>query len=68
MAEKYLDHKDVIGPKSTFEEVKWKILNSINRKIGNLENKERYDSNSYNLIPNNWIRLIGAGSGGYFLV
>ena len=58
VAEKYLDHKDVIGPKSTFEEVKWKILNSINRKIGNLEKKERYDSNSYNLIPNNFVKKI----------
>ena len=58
VAEKYLDHKDVIGPKSTFEEVKWKILNSINRKIGNLEKKERYDSNSYNLVPNNFVKKI----------
>ena len=58
VAEKYLDHKDVIGPKSTFEEVKWKILNSINRKFGNLEKKERYDSNSYNLIPNNFVKKI----------
>tara|TARA_Y100001935_G_C17270474_1_gene491640 strand:- start:114 stop:1337 length:1224 start_codon:yes stop_codon:yes gene_type:complete len=58
VAEKYLDLKDIIGPKSTFEEVKWKVLNSINRKIGNLEKKERYDSNSYNLIPNNFVKKL----------
>ncbi len=58
VAEKYLDLKDIVGPKSTFEEVKWKILKSINRKIENLEKKERYDSNSYNLIPNNFIKKL----------
>ena len=58
VAEKYLDLKDIVGPKSTFEEVKWKVLNSINRKIENLEKKERYDSNSYNLIPNNFIKKL----------
>ena len=30
----------------------------------NLEKPNSID----NLIPNNWIRLIGAGSGGYFLI
>ena len=29
--------------------------------------KEQYDLID-KLIPNNWIRLIGAGNGGYFLV
>ena len=28
---------------------------------------EQYE-NIKNLIPNNWIRLIGAGNGGYFLI
>ena len=28
---------------------------------------EQYE-NINNLIPNNWIRLIGAGNGGYFLI
>ena len=39
VAEKYLDHKDVIG-QNLLLKIKWKILNSINRKIGNLEKKD----------------------------
>jgi len=57
-AEKYSNNNNVIGPNSTIEEIKWKILSSINRKLNNLENKRRYDSNSYNLIPNNFVKKI----------
>ena len=57
-AEKDLDNQDVIGPNSTIEELKWKILTSLNRKIGKLEKKTKYDTNSYNLVPNNFVKKI----------
>ena len=57
-AEKNLSHDEVIGPASTFEEIKWKIFLSLNRKIGNFEKKKKYDSNSYNIFPNNIVDKI----------
>ena len=36
-------------------------------KIMNTKLTEQYEAID-KLIPNNWIRLIGAGNGGYFLV
>mgnify|MGYP001336214313 CR=1 FL=1 len=44
----------------------WRIKKTISKVMTNSLN-EQYESIN-NLIPNNWIRLIGAGSGGYFLV
>ena len=44
----------------------WLIKKSMNKVMNDRlsEHYELIDS----LIPNNWIRLIGAGNGGYFLV
>ena len=42
--------------------IKKSICNTMNNSL-----KEQYDLID-KLIPNNWIRLIGAGNGGYFLV
>ena len=42
--------------------IKKSICNTMNNTL-----KEQYDLID-KLIPNNWIRLIGAGNGGYFLV
>ena len=58
VAKKTDDDDDFIGPSSTFEEIKWKLLLSINRKFEQLEKKTKYDSNSYNLIPNNVVKKI----------
>ena len=44
----------------------WSIKKTISKVMTNSLN-EQYESIN-NLIPNNWIRLIGAGSGGYFLI
>ncbi len=57
-AEKNLNLNEIIGPNSTLEEIKWKVLTSLNRKIGKLEKKKRYDSNSYNLFPTNIVDKI----------
>jgi len=58
VAEKNSKNDQVIGPSSTLEEIKWKLLLSINRKFEKLEKKKKYDSNSYNLIPNNIVKKI----------
>ena len=58
VAEKNSNNAEVFGPISTLEEIKWKLLLSINRKFEKLEKKKRYDSNSYNLIPNNVVKKI----------
>lgn len=58
VAKKTDNDNDFIGPSSTFEEIKWKLLLSINRKFEKLEKKTKYDSNSYNLIPNNVVKKI----------
>jgi len=58
VAEKNSKNDEIIGPISTFEEIKWKLLKSINRKFEKLEKKKKYDSNSYNLIPNNVVKKI----------
>lgn len=44
----------------------WEIKSSMTNVMDNLLD-EQYDEIS-KIIPNNWIRLLGAGSGGYFLV
>ena len=44
----------------------WQIKKSISHVMTDHLN-EQYDFIN-NLIPNNWIRLLGAGSGGYFLI
>ena len=44
----------------------WSIKKTISKVMTSSLN-EQYESIN-NLIPNNWIRLIGAGSGGYFLI
>ena len=44
----------------------WTIKESMH-EIMNPQLKEQYKLIN-NLIPNNWIRLIGAGNGGYFLI
>ena len=49
---------DFIGPSSTTEEIKYKIFESINRKLLNLEKKVNYDSNSYNFLQNNILNKI----------
>ena len=51
---------DIVGPLTTLEEIKWKILTSINRKFEKFEKKKKYDSNSYNLIPNNFVNKINS--------
>ena len=58
VADKNSIDDQVIGPSSTFEEIKWKLQVSINRKFVKLERKKKYDSNSYNLIPNNVVKKI----------
>ena len=58
VAEKNSKNDEVIGTSSTIEEIKWKLLISINRKLEKLERKKKYDSNSYNLIPNNFVKKI----------
>ena len=40
------------------EEIKWKFLQSINRKLEKIEKKKKYDSNSYNIVPNNFYKKI----------
>lgn len=42
----------------------------IKRSLSNVMNPELEDQYNFinNLIPNNWIRLLGAGGGGFFLV
>jgi glycosyltransferase involved in cell wall biosynthesis len=49
-----------IGPSSTLTEIKYKIFEALNRKVLKLEKKVNYDSNSYNLFPNNIIKLINS--------
>ena len=44
----------------------WDIKKSMSKVMTKSLN-EQYE-NIKNLIPNNWIRLIGAGNGGYFLI
>ena len=44
----------------------WLIKKTMS-KIMDTKLTEQYEAID-NLIPNNWIRLIGAGNGGYFLV
>ena len=58
VAVKTSNDPNIIGPKSTLEEIKWKIFLSLNRRIQRFENKSKYDSNSYNLIPNNIVKKI----------
>jgi len=48
----------IIGPSSTIEEIFWKLRVSINRKIEKFEKKIKYDSNSYNLIRNSFVKKI----------
>ena len=58
VAKKTDDDDDFIGPSSTLSEIKYKIFEALNRKIFKLEKKIDYDSNSYNLLPNNIIKYI----------
>ena len=58
VAEKFSNDKDIIGPSSTLEEIKWKIFKSFNRKIESLQKIKRYDSNSFNILPNNFIKKL----------
>ena len=58
VANKKTNAADIVGPLTTLEEIKWKILTSINRKFEKFEKKKKYDSNSYNLIPNNFVNKI----------
>lgn len=58
VAKKTDDDDDFIGPSSTIDEIKYKIFEALNRQILKLEKKVNYDSNSYNLLPNNIIKLI----------
>ena len=44
----------------------WSIKKSMSQ-VMNQNLKEQYELID-RLIPNNWIRLIGAGNGGYFLI
>ena len=44
----------------------WEIKKSMSKVMTQSLN-DQYE-NIKNLIPNNWIRLIGAGNGGYFLI
>ena len=50
--------EEIEGPKSSLEEIQWKFLMSMNRKFEKIEKKKRYDSNSYNIIPNNFYKKI----------
>ena len=58
VAEKFSNDKDIIGPNSTLEEIKWKLFKSFNRKIERLQKIKRYDSNSFNILPNNFIKKL----------
>ena len=58
VANKTSTDSKVIGPSSTLEEIFWKIRISINRKIEKFEKKKIYDSNSYNLIKNNFVKKL----------
>ena len=58
VANKISTNSKVIGPSSTIEEIFWKVRISINRKIEKFEKKKLYDSNSYNLIKNNFVKKI----------
>ena len=42
VAEKNSKNDQVIGPSSTLEEIKWKLLLSINRKFEKLEKKNKF--------------------------
>ena len=58
VAEKLSNNSDVFGPSSTIEEIKWKLFKSLNRKIEILQKKKKYDSNSFNFLPNNFVDKI----------
>jgi glycosyltransferase involved in cell wall biosynthesis len=58
VAEKLSTNQEIIGPNSTFEEIKWQIFKSLNRKIEKIQKKKKYDSNSFNILPNNFIKKI----------
>ena len=58
VANKTCTNNNVIGPSNTLEEILWKIRISINRRIEKFEKKTHYDSNSYNLIKNNFVKKI----------
>ena len=58
VANKITTDENIIGPSSTLEEIFWKIRISLNRKIEKFEKKITYDTNSYNLIKNNFVKKI----------
>jgi len=58
VANKTSNDEKIIGPSSTLEEIFSKVRISINRKIERLEKKIKYDSNSYNLLKNNFVKKI----------
>ena len=58
VAVKETTDEEVKGPSSSLEEIKWKFLQSINRKLEKIEKKKKYDSNSYNIVPNNFYKKI----------
>ena len=60
VAKKTDNDDDFIGPTSTLNEIKYKFFEALNRQILKLEKKVNYDSNSYNLLPNNIIKLINS--------
>ncbi len=60
VAVKETNSKDVIGPSTTLEEIKWKFYLSLNRKFEKIAKKKKYDSNSYNFLPNNFISKINS--------
>ena len=58
VAVKETSDEKIEGPKSSLEEIKWKFYMSMNRKLEKIEKKKKYDSNSYNIIPNNFYKKI----------
>ncbi len=58
VAVKETTSENVIGPSSSIEEIKWKFLLSMNRKFEKIQKKKRYDSSSYNILPNNFYKKI----------
>ena len=58
VAVKTSNDPNIIGPNSTFEEIKWKLLLSVNRKIEKIQNKKKYDSSSFNILPNKFVKII----------
>ncbi len=69
--------ENFISTKEEREDVLWEMFNTsvrdsweIKKSLSNVMNEKLTEKYKYlyENIPNNWIRLLGAGSGGYFLI